>query len=46
MNRWGFDIIDQIVWIKSSEEQCRIEASNIDPCNIILDTQEEDKQKK
>jgi N6-adenosine-specific RNA methylase IME4 len=24
LNRWGFDIIDQIIWIKSNEEEGHI----------------------
>jgi hypothetical protein len=38
LNRWGFDIIDQIIWIKSNEDENKIEADNVDLCNSIIDT--------
>lgn len=40
LNRWGFDVIDQIIWIKANEDEGKIEADNIDPAKMVATSDE------
>jgi len=46
LNRWGFDIIDQIVWIKANEDENIIETDHIDVVGKITDESEETEKNK